>query len=64
MQVRSIEYEMAMSSYLRQQREMEAMLGRMIGQYGVPKMSLGELRRELESRLEGVSASQMIIEAR
>ncbi len=64
MEARSIEYEMAMGWYQREQREMEALLGRILGQEAGTGRPLSELRREVQPRMEGVSASRMIIEAR
>lgn len=64
MEARSIEYEMAMSSYKKEQREMQEFLERILGSYGETRRPLRKLRSELAPRLEGVSGSRMIIEAR
>ena len=64
MEARRLEYEMAMSAYRREQKEMHALLYRVLGKYDEPKKALKERRREIANQLNGLSVSQMIIEAR
>lgn len=64
MEAKSIEYEMAMSAYRREQKEMQALVYRMLGRYGEPKRPLKDRRREIAKQLNGLSVSRMIIEAR
>lgn len=64
MEARNIEYEIALSAYRREQRAMQSLLYRMLGKYGASRRPLKELRREVAKRLDGVSISRMIIEAR
>lgn len=64
MEARPIEYELAMSSYKKEQREMRELLETMLGSYGEISRPLKKLRSELAPRLEGISGSRMIIGAR
>ena len=59
-----LEYEIAMNAYRREQKHMQALLQRMIGEHEESSKPLKELRREMAGQLEGLSVSQMIIEAR
>lgn len=64
MEAKSMDNERALESYSREPREIEALLSKVIGRHNQPKKPLKDLRRSLEARLGGVSASQMIVEAR
>lgn len=59
-----LEYEIAMSAYRREQEHMQSLIRRMLGKHEGPRKPLKELRREIARQLDGISVSQMVIEAR
>jgi hypothetical protein len=64
MEARRAEHKISMSAYRRDQREMQALVHRMLGKGRASRKPLKTLRREVAKQLSGVSVSRMIIEAR
>ena len=64
METKTVEYELAMSSYRKEQNEIVSVLESMFGKYGEPKKLPKEFRKGLAKKLKGISVSRMIIEAR
>ena len=64
MEAKRIEYQVALSTYRRDQKEMQALVYRMLGKYRQARTPLKERRRDIAKQLDGLSVSRMVIEAR
>ncbi len=64
MQTKEIKRKPRIDIYESEQKEIEAMLSRILGKYGEPRRPLKVVREEVAKQLEGISASRMVIEAR
>lgn len=58
------EYALALAAYRDGQERMKYLLQKTLGKYGRPKLSLKELRKQLQEELGDISLSQEIIKMR
>jgi len=62
--VQSLEELLASDEFRKEQEEMQAVMKSIIGKHATPARMSPEMRREINRKLEGISVSQMIIDAR
>ncbi|MBI4332758.1 MAG: hypothetical protein HY673_15935 [Chloroflexi bacterium] len=64
MQTKRLEEGFALTAGGKEQRELKALIHRMLGNPPPPRRPLRQTRQEVSKQLDGISVSRLIIEAR